>query len=126
MKLHFKKEQYARTGRHQGMMFRLSSFLEMTAAEVELRNKYLRGELILVSADKMISAFIQNKELTLGELMRGIMYERNDVSALLEGKRYITEACENLARHLRAMESFEGEDVLDIRELPDSKASGAE
>lgn len=118
MKLTIKRDQAdvkGLFGGHKGVRFSLYTKADITGDERELIDRYKISEYILASYDLSIKGSGSLEfHLTVNRLINGNKTETESISTLLELEDKIKEGCQNLKNLLEVMETFGGEEVIEI------------
>lgn len=115
MKLHIWRNQKQQTGLfggHKGMVFTLGCRVDLSPEETQLITRYKAEEHPLLT--RTDSTGNQIPTLTVRQLMQGVGHEVKDVTELLREERLTKEACQNFKTLLEVMNTFGGEEVIEI------------
>jgi hypothetical protein len=118
MKLTIKRDQADITGvfgGHKGVRFSLYAKADVTSNERALIERYKVGEYALATYVLAIKgASNEERLLSVDKLLQGTTTPADTITALLELEDKIKEGCQHLKTLLKVMESFGGEEVIEI------------
>lgn len=106
------KERKGMLGGHKGMTFLLSCQVELTPEEQALITKYKVEDYPLTYTESRDGTQVPN--IRLGNLVRGVNYELEDVGTLLSNEEVIKGVCGAFKSLLVVMASFGGEEVIEF------------
>ena len=70
------------------------------------------------------SAKMRNQILTVNDLVKGKEIICSDITDMLAAEEQVREGCESLSQILYACQTFEGEEIIDIRPFEPCEATG--
>lgn len=105
---------------NQGMLgktnFILKVKVKITEEENNLISKYQMGEKVLMY--KKVKQWFSDEEyyfeIRIDDLVGGYTFKYKDISEIIEAEELVKESCERLKQYLKIMESFGGNQVIEI------------
>lgn len=119
MKLVIKRDQQDKKGffgGHKGVGFTLKCHVDLTPLESELIARYKAGDTLVAECKRRVGKETFDENLTVDRLVRGVIFDCDDVGNLMANEEEIKRACKNFKLFLAVMATFGGEEVIEFED----------